>query len=256
MPLGFRNLQAYGLRFLAQAFAYIFVLTDRYPNIDPADPASDGPPHPVRLAVSDDLRRSRLTVFFRLLLALPHFVWLLLWSIVALLALIAAWFATVFRIDSRDVRFSTPPHGLFRFLAAFVRYSTHLQAFVALTANPFPGFTGAAGSYPIDPELPGPERQDRLVTLFRLVLALPAFAVSGSLYLLAFLAAFFGWFVALVLGRMPRSLRDVQAYVLRYGLQVSAYFWLLTDRYPFSGPALAQPGPPPSDEPGETAVPA
>jgi Domain of unknown function (DUF4389) len=254
MPLGFRNLQAYGLRFLAQAFAYLFVLTDRYPSLDPADPAGHGPLHPVRLAVSDDLRRSRLTVFFRLLLALPHFVWLLLWGIVALFALIAMWFATLFRIDSGDARFSTPPLSLFRFVTAFVRYSTHVQAFVALTANPFPGFTGAVGSYPIDPALPGPERQHRLVTLFRLFLAIPAFAVSGSLYVLAFLAGFFGWFVALFLGRMPRSLRDAQVYVLRYGLQVTAYFWLLTDRYPFSGPALAEPGPP--GEPVETAVPA
>jgi hypothetical protein len=254
MPLGFRNLQAYGIRYVAQAFAYLFVLTDRYPNLDPADPPGTGPVHPVRLSVSDDLRRSRLTVFFRLLLALPHFVWLLLWGIAAFFALIAMWFAALFRIDRGDARFSTPPQSLFRFLRAYARYSTHVQAFVALTANPFPGFTGAAGSYPVDPELPGPERQDRLVTLFRLFLAIPAFAVSGALYLLAFLAAFFGWFVALVLGRMPRSLRDAQVYVLRYGLQVTAYFSLLTDRYPFSGPALAEPEPP--DEPVEPVVPA
>jgi Domain of unknown function (DUF4389) len=247
MPLGFRNLQAYGLRYVAQAFAYLFVLTDRYPDLDPADPPSTGPPHPVRLAVDDDLRRSRLTVFFRLLLALPHFVWLLLWGVAALLALIAAWFATLFRIDGADARFSTPPQGLFRFLAAYVRYSMHVLAFVALTANPFPGFTGTAGSYPIDPKLPGPERQDRLLTLFRLPLAIPAFAVSSSLYPLAVLAAFFGWFVALALGRMPRSLRDAQAYVLRYSLQVTAYFWLLTDRYPFSGPTLSEPEPAAAD---------
>ncbi len=42
--------------------------------------------HPVRISVEDDLSRSRLTVFFRLLLALPHLVWLLLWSVAALFA--------------------------------------------------------------------------------------------------------------------------------------------------------------------------
>ena len=45
--------------------------------------------HPVRLVAGDDLQRSRLTVFFRLLLAIPHAIWFLLWSIVALLAAIA-----------------------------------------------------------------------------------------------------------------------------------------------------------------------
>jgi hypothetical protein len=252
MPLGFRNLQAYGLRFVAQTLAYVFVLTDRYPNLDPADPAGTGPLHPVRLAVRDDLRRSRLTVFFRLLLALPHLVWLVLWGIVAFLALIATWFATLFRIDAGNPRFSAPPQILFRFLASYVRYSVHVQAFVALTANPFPGFTGTAGSYPVDPELPGPERQHRLVTLFRLPLAIPALVVSSTLFFLAFLAAFFGWFVALGLGRMPRTLRDAQAYVLRYGLQATAYVWLLTDRYPFSGPVLSEPERP--AQPVEIAV--
>jgi hypothetical protein len=254
MPLGLRNLQAYGLRYVAQTMAYLLMVTDRYPNLDPADPPSTGPSHPVRLAVGDDLRRSRLTVFFRLLLALPHLVWLLLWGIAALVALIAMWFATLFRIDRADVRLSTPPQGLLRFVTAYLRYSYHVQAFVLLTANPFPGFTGAAGSYPVDPELPRPEPQSRVVTLFRLPLAWPAFAVSGSLYALAILAALFGWFVALVLGRMPRSLRDAQAFVLRYALQTSAYFWLVSDRYPFSGPTLAEP--PPPAEPLETAAPA
>ena len=46
--------------------------------------------HPIRLVVNDDeLKRLRITVFFRALLAVPHFIWLLLWSIAALLAAIA-----------------------------------------------------------------------------------------------------------------------------------------------------------------------
>ena len=31
--------------------------------------------HPVQLVVEDDLQRNRLTVFFRLILAIPHFIW-------------------------------------------------------------------------------------------------------------------------------------------------------------------------------------
>lgn len=256
MPLGFRNLQAYGLRYGAQAWAYFVVLTDRYPNLDPAEPPSTGPLHPVGLAVTDDLRRSRLTVFFRLLLTIPHFVWLLLWGVVVFFAVIVSWFATLVR--------GRMPAALHRFIAAYVRYAYHVASFLWLTANPFPGFTGTAGSYPVDAELPGPERQRRLVTAFRLVLGFPAFAVAGSLSVLIVLAGFFGWFVALVLGRMPRSLREAQAYALRYGLQTHAYAVLLTDRYPFSGPSLGQPEPElepvpvpePPPEPFESTAPA
>jgi hypothetical protein len=241
MPMGFRNLEAYGLRYVAQVWAYLLLLTDRYPNLDPADPPSTGPLHPVGLAVTDDLRRSRLTVFFRFLLALPHFVWLILWGVVAFLAGIVGWVAALI--------LGRLPRALHRFLAAYLRYSTHVFAFLFLTANPFPGFTGTAGSYPVDPELPEPERQKRLVTLFRLFLAIPALAVSSSLYTLAFVAAFFGWFVSLALGRMPRSFREAQAYALRYGVQSNAFLWLLTGRYPYSGPSLGQPEPEPEPEP-------
>jgi hypothetical protein len=240
MPMGFRNLQAYGLRYGAQAWAYFLLLTDRYPNLDPADPPSTGPLHPVGLAVSDDLRRSRLTVFFRLLLALPHFFWLILWGVVAFLVGIAGWFAALV--------IGRLPRPFHRFLSAYLRYTTHVGAFVLLTANPFPGFTGTPGRYPVDPELPEPEPQNRLVTLFRLFLAIPAFAVSSSLYTLAAVAAFFGWFVSLALGRMPRSFREAQAYALRYGAQTNAYSWLLTSRYPFSGPSLGRPEPEPAPE--------
>jgi hypothetical protein len=237
MPQGFRDVQAYGLRFLAQVGAYLFVLTDGYPDVDPEEPWSPGPDHPVRLSVADDLRRSRLTVFFRLLLALPHFVWLLLWTVAAFLAAIVTWFATL--VTGR------PPTSLHRFLSAYVRYAYHVEAYAALTANPFPGFTGEAGSYPVDVQLPPPDQQSRLVTGFRIFLAIPALAVSGGLNGLLFVCAFLGWFASLALGRMPRSLREAQAYSIRYAAQTSAYLFLITERYPFSGPALGAPEPEP-----------
>jgi hypothetical protein len=38
--------------------------------------------------------------------------------------------------------------------------------------------------------------------------------------------------VAIVLGRVPRGMRDLMAYCLRYQLQTTGYLMLLTDRYP------------------------
>ena len=53
-------------------------------------------PHPIHLVITDDLDRNRLTVFFRLLLAIPHFIWLSLWGIAAWFAIVAAWFVGIF----------------------------------------------------------------------------------------------------------------------------------------------------------------
>jgi Domain of unknown function (DUF4389) len=179
--------------------------------------------HPIRLVVTDDLRRSRLTVFFRLLLAIPHLVWLWLWSIVAVFALVAAWFAALFT--------ARVPGGLHRFLASFLRYQVHVFAYVTLVADPFPGFSGSA-DYPVTVEIAPPERQGRLGVFFRCLLALPAAIVSGVLNYLTEVVAFFAWFVCLVLGRIPEGMRNLLAFSVRYHAQTQAYEYLLTSRYP------------------------
>jgi hypothetical protein len=232
MPRGLRDLSAYALWYSAQAAAYLLLVTDRYPNSDPLVP-DYGPPapdHPVRMSCDDDLRRSRLTVFFRLLLWLPHLVWLILWGIVTFFAIIANWFVTLFS--------GTPAAGLHRFISSYLRYSTHNFAFIGLVANPFPGFTGREGSYPIDLSIARPARQNRWKTGFRIILVVPAYLVSGALGNALSVVALFGWFTGLFLGRMPQGLRNLGVFALRYQAQLNAYLWLLTDVYPFSGPSL------------------
>jgi hypothetical protein len=242
MPEGFRNLIAYALAYSAQTYGYLFLLTDRYPNPDPGLhlPSERQPPHPIRLAVDDDLRRSRLTVFFRLLLAVPHFVWLALWGLAMLLVVIANWFATL--LGGRA------PSGLHRFITSYLRYATHLYAYLYLLANPFPGFTGRPGSYPIEVEIDGPERQNRWLTGFRLFIAIPALLIAGALGTVTAIVALFGWFVSLVRGRMPEGLRNLGAYCLRYSTQAYGYVLLLHDRYPYAGPAVPGPAQPPATD--------
>jgi hypothetical protein len=230
MPQGFRDLAVYGIGYSAQAMGYLFLLTGRYPNSDPAvyESANVHRSDPIRLDVEDDLRRSRVTTFFRLPLAIPHFVFMTLWGVAAFFAVIVNWFVTLIR-----GRPSAPIH---RFVARLVRYQTHVYAFAQLVANPFPGFTGLPHSYPVDLVLPDPERQPRLVTAFRLFLAIPAFFISSALGGAGGLAAVYTWFYALARGRAPRGLRNLGAFSLRYNAQAVGYVALLTDRYPYSGP--------------------
>jgi hypothetical protein len=54
---------------------------------------SSSPGYPVRFSGGDDLRRSRLTVLFRLVLLIPHLLLLMLYGLAAFFAAVAAWFA-------------------------------------------------------------------------------------------------------------------------------------------------------------------
>jgi hypothetical protein len=232
MPQGLRDAGAYSVGYGAQTISYLLLVTDRYPNADPTailQSVPRPPQHPVHLVgEAHDLRRSRVTTFFRLPLAIPHLVWWYLWGIVVEIVVILNWFVTLI---------GGKPYAPFhRFVASYLRYSLHVGAFLTLAANPFPGFIGEPGSYPLDLELPGPERQNRWVTAFRIILAIPALLVVYALLLGLFIAAILMWFASLVTGMAPWGLRNFAAYALRYWSQFNAYTYLVTDRYPHASP--------------------
>jgi hypothetical protein len=185
--------------------------------------------HPIGLIVEDDLKRNRLTVFFRLLLAIPQAIWIVLWGIAVYVALIVAWFAAVFT--------GHVPEGLHRFIGSYLRAVTHLGGYLLLLADPWPPFGGAEGTYPVDLRVDGPETQSRLRVFFRLLLAIPALLLSYVFRLVNQIVAFLGWFYCLFTGRMNEGMRDLSAWMLRYELQTYGYVFLLTGKYPTLGGA-------------------
>ena len=194
--------------------------------------------HPVRLVVNDDLRRWRLTVALRWLLVLPHFLVLTLWTYVAFFVAIVDWFITLVRGRS--------PARLHGWLARFVRYQTHVYAYAYLIADPFPGFRGWRGTYPIDLDVAPPRPQARWKTALRILLIIPAYVFATALGYVLLIVAFLGFFVALAVGRYPKGFRDLGAYALRFQAQTFAYLLLLTDRYPALAATTAAPGPRPA----------
>ncbi|HZD87035.1 MAG TPA: DUF4389 domain-containing protein [Gaiellaceae bacterium] len=179
--------------------------------------------HPISLVVTDDLKRSRLTVFFRLLLVIPHFIWLWLWSILATLVLLVAWFAALFT--------KRVPQGIHDFLASFLRYQVHVYSYMSLVADPYPSFSGIA-DYPVTASIAPPAEQGRLGVFFRFFLALPAALFSGVLNYFTEVLALFAWFVCLALGRIPEGMRNLLAFSVRFHAQTQGYLYLLTGRYP------------------------
>jgi hypothetical protein len=188
--------------------------------------------HPIDLSVDGDLKRSRLTVFFRLIIAIPHFIWLALWGIVAELLLIVVWVVAIFA--------GRAPDGLHGFLASFLRYMTRVSAYLLLLADPFPPFSGAPGGYPVDIAIAPAAPQSRVTVIFRLILAIPALLLTYVFRLVNEIVAFLGWFYCLATGEMNEGMQNLSVWLLRYEIQTYAYLFLLTDRHPSlsGGPTL------------------
>lgn len=254
-PRGLRDVTVWASGYSAQTWAYVLCLTDRYPYAGPLSHvqtagAIEPTPGRPRLANHDDLRRSRVTTFFRLPLAVPHVVWLVLWSIAAYLAAIAAWVS--------GIALGRVPAPLARFLAAWVRYQAHVGAFLFLVGNPFPGFTGTAGSYPVDARVVPSDRQPRLTIAFRAILTVPALLISAAYSGALWTVGILGWFASLATGRMPSGLQEAGAVAVGYAAQANAYTVLVTHVYPHASPlaVLDLPAPPGVPEPPAPEPPA
>lgn len=193
-------------------------------------------PHPVQLVVTDDLNRNRLTVFVRIILAVPHYVVFYLWSIAMLPVIVVAWLGALL--------LGRVPTGLHDFIASWLRYRCHVQAYLLLLGNPYPPFSGME-EYPVDLRIAPVAPQRRLHVLLRGILVIPALAMGSAAAVVGGTVAFLGWFAALLTGHMPKGLRDAGAWALRVDVQTQAYISLATDRYPRFSPT-----PEPDAEPG------
>ncbi len=89
--------------------------------------------------------------------------------------------------------------------------------------------------YPVRYEADYVEQQNRWITGFRLILAIPWYIV-GSIYLLAaYVVAFLAWFAIVFTGRHPVGLYNFNAGVFRFSARANAFFFLQTDRWPSFG---------------------
>jgi hypothetical protein len=176
----------------------------------------------------ESLRRRRLTTFLRAVLVVPHYVVLVVWSVLLPAAVAVAWLAAL--IDGR-----VPP-WLRRFLSAFLRYQGQVTAWFDLLSDRYPDPLRTL-EHPFAIKVPERQRQHRLLTLFRLPLALPAIVLWSVFGVVLALAAVAAWFVALALGRTTAGLQELGTFCLRYQLETEAYLLLLTASYPRLAPS-------------------
>jgi Domain of unknown function (DUF4389) len=186
-------------------------------------PAQSTVPYAIRMTVTDDLVRSRATVFFRLILAIPHLIFLVLWGFAAAVVLVIDWIWTLIAGQS--------PQWAHDFLGAFVRYSVHVAAYISMAAEPYPGFVGAPG-YPVDVAIDPPAPQRRVITVFRFILAIPILIIAGALQNVQFAVALVSWFYILATGRMHEGMRNLITFCIAINARVTGYTYFLTDRYP------------------------
>jgi hypothetical protein len=218
-------------------------------------------PYPVSYSIQRPDHYNRLTVAFRLILAIPQLILVgagsfevlsipysytssgqnhvfipyfsggLLTLVLSILVFIA-WFSILF-----TKRF---PQAFQGFCIMIYRWSQNVQAYVTLLAAPYPPF--GDGPYPLQLSVTPTVEHNRLTTFFRVILAIPHFVALFFLGIAQTVVTIIAWFAILITGQYPAGMYEFSVGVVRWGARVLAYMNLFVDDYPpFSlseGPAL------------------
>jgi hypothetical protein len=203
---------------------------------------------------------NRLTTFFRYFMAIPIMIVGFFVAIGAIIAIVVAWFAIIF-----TGRF---PEGIRSFVVSAAQFFARCTAYTYLLTDTYPPFgLDDDPSYPVRLAVgPAPEPQNRVTTLLRAILAIPAIIINYVVTLVLYVAVFVAWLVIVFTGKLPRGIHDAIATCFAWAQRAGGYILLLTDEYPplfeFSPPQAAlagggavagmpppPPPPPPADAP-------
>jgi hypothetical protein len=183
------------------------------------------PDYPVRLEIDYPPRLSRLLIFVKWLLAIPHYIALWVLGIVAYVVLIIAFFAVL--ITGRY------PRALFDFLVGFERWRSRVGAYLLLQTDSYPPFTLADDpAYPLRLEVDYPARIARWRPLVHWLLAIPALIGTLVVGLIAYVAVIVAFFAILITGRYPEALFSAVTVALRWSARVTLYIYWTTEQYP------------------------
>ena len=199
-------------------------------------PPVPAPQYPVRFEADYPERLSRLSSFFRIILAIPLLILVgilggypaiagislgvsfgLIWGI-----LFVHWLAVLIR--------GRPVGWLFAAIVAIERFVLRANAYILLMSDRYPPFEG---DWPVRYEVDQPERlQRRQVLIWKTIVTIPHFFVLTLVSLFVGVIVFIAWFAILFTGRYPRGLYDFVAGWLRWYARTAAYWMSLTDVFP------------------------
>ena len=195
-----------------------------YGFVGPAQAPAVGRPAPVLVSFAGSSPQSRVTVLFRIFMAIPQLIVVYLMGVAACVVTFIGWFGALF--TGRLPVFAAD------FLTGYLRWVSRVYAYLYLLTDEYPPFTLADADYPVRlATMPG--QLNRLAVLFRIFLLIPCGIVNdvvtyGALTVFQFVS----WLIVLITGRMPDTIYQALSAVLRYQLRVIGFGAMLTSAYP------------------------
>lgn len=194
--------------------------------------------YPVSLSIDYADKSNRVTVLFRLLLAIPILIILALLSYYGYDNEEAAnksyWVGIVFLPTLLMILFRKKyPKWWFDWNLALTKFIYRVECYMLLLCDAYPS-TDEEQAVQIDIPYPDVEKElNRWMPLIKWLLVLPHVFVLFFLLIGVLVCTILAWFIILLTGQYPRRMFEFVVGFLRWVLRVYAYAFLLTtDKYP------------------------
>jgi hypothetical protein len=165
------------------------------------------------------------------LLAIPHIIVLYVLGIVAEVLAFVAWILGVIT--------GKVPDGILGVIAMYIRYSARVNTYMLFMREEYPPFSFSTSfADPGDDSrvrvdfTPALEGRSRLTIFFRGLLIIPHFIALMFVGIVFYFVVIIGWFAVIITGNWPVGLRNFAVGLQRWSVRLSAYTYLLTDKYP------------------------
>jgi hypothetical protein len=168
--------------------------------------------------------RNRLTVAFRIILAIPHLVVAQIWGYLAEILAVVQWFIIVFTGQRNE--------SIWNLQRSWLDYYSRVVGYTSLLFDKYPAFGSEPGPGPVRNDLSFESPANRLTNGLRFIWIIPAALISLVLGIAGCAVALVSWFAIVITGKHPRGMWDFLLKVTRYTLQTQAYGHLMTDTYP------------------------
>lgn len=188
----------------------------------------------VRLDVEYPEQLSRLHLVAKVLLGwlyvgIPHGIILGILSVVALVLHVIAF--VVVLVTGRY------PRGIYDIMIGYHGWSVRVDAYTNLMTDKYPPFAMSADDYPATMGIDYQEEVSRGTALLRVLLGwlyvgIPHGIVLGVLGVIGFVLLIVAALAILFTGRYPEGIFNYLQGIMRWSLRVSAYLYLLNDKYP------------------------
>ena len=188
--------------------------------------------------------RSRLTVAFRFILAIPHLIVSEVWGYLAQVLAVVQWFIILFTGKRNE--------GIWNMQQAWLGYYSRVVGYVYFLFDEYPAFGTDPGTVPVRTAISFEEPADRLSNALRFIWVIPALIIGFFVAIASAVVIFITWFVIVITGKDSRGMWDFVLKFTRFLLQVQSYCLLMTDVYPKFGEGAMDASTPPPPPPVPT----